>query len=111
MRLSSNLLAWPRRAIAAEWQGPPDLPRSLMVGWRLIAVRWVGALAVGPSLPLMHLLANRPVAAYVILFGALIYNATIRSYMQRRPEMFASGYVTTICDSILNISMVLVGGG
>src|SRR6266851_940912 len=111
MRSIQKLLSWLRRAIAAEWHGPADLPRSLTMEWRLIAVRWVGMLAVGPALPLMHLPPNRLLPAYAILVAAIIYNITVRTFMRRRPDLFANGYVTTVFDSLLNISMVLVGGG
>ena len=110
-RLTINPINWLRRAIAAEWHGPSDLPNSLTMEWRLIAVRWVGLLAVGPALPLMHLPTNRLVAAYAIIVAAVAYNVTVRWYMQRRADLFANGYLTTVCDSLLNISMVLVGGG
>ncbi len=110
-RSTNRLLTLPRRFIAAEWRGPVDLPGSLTIEWRLIFVRWVGVLAVGPALPLMHLPQGRLLAAYAILLGAIAYNLTIRRYIQRRPDIFANGYLTTLCDSLLNISMVLVGGG
>jgi signal transduction histidine kinase len=79
--------------------------------WRLIAVRWVGMLAVAPALPLMNLPTTRLVAACAILVAAAAYNVTVRWYMQRRPDLFANGYLTTVCDSLMNIAMVLVGGG
>jgi len=110
-RLTRTLFGWPRQVIAAEWQGPPDLPRGLTMEWRLIFVRWVGIVAVGPALPLLQLQANRAVAAYAILLFAIVYNATTRHFMTRRPEVFANGYLTTVLDSFLNITMVLVGGG
>jgi signal transduction histidine kinase len=109
--LTRNLLSWPRRAIAAEWQGPADLPRSLTMEWRLIFARWVGCLAVGPALPLMHLPTDRLVGSCAILFGAMVYNTIIRWYIQRRPDLFANGSLTTICDSLLSMMLVLVGGG
>jgi signal transduction histidine kinase len=109
--LTRNVLSWPRRAIAREWQGPADLPKSLTLEWRLIFVRWVGALAVGPALPLMHLPTGRLIAAIGILLGALVYNFAVRWYIPRRPDLFANGYLTTVGDSILNMTMVLVGGG
>jgi len=40
-------------------QYPFLLPRSLTIEWRLIACRWVGMLAVGPTLLLMHLPIER----------------------------------------------------
>jgi signal transduction histidine kinase len=110
-RLTTNPLTLLRRALAAEWHGPHDLPASLTIEWRLIAVRWVGLLAVTPALPLMHLPVIRLEAAYGIIVAALIYNVTVRWYMQRRADLFANGYLTTVCDALLNISMVLVGGG
>jgi signal transduction histidine kinase len=109
--ITRRVLSWPRRAIGAEWQGPPDLPQSLTMEWRLIFVRWVGVLAVGPALPLMHLPSTRAVAAAAILVGAIVYNCIVRWYIQRRPDLFANGYLTTVCDSFLNMAMVLAGGG
>jgi len=106
-----RLLDWPRRVIAAEWQGPADLPQSLTMEWRLIFVRWVGVLAVAPALPVMNLPTSRLIVACAILIGAIIYNSSVRWYIQRRPDLFASGYLTTVGDSFLNMSMVLVGGG
>jgi len=44
-------------------------------------------------------------------FFAAAYNISVRWYMQRRPELFANGYLTTFADFVLNTSMVLVGGG
>jgi signal transduction histidine kinase len=111
MRHLTRALPCPRRVIAAEWQGPSDLPRSLTIEWRLIAARWVGILAVGPALLFMRLPLERLIAAYGILAFAVAYNVLLRSYLARRPSLFASGYLTTAADSLLNISMVLTAGG
>ena len=111
MTYTPRVLLWLRRTVAAEWQGPADLPRSLTIEWRLIACRWVGMLAVGPALLLMHLPIERLVGAYVILLFGAAYNVTVRWYLQRQPALFANGYLTTAADTLLNISMVLVGGG
>ena len=111
MHYTPRLLPWLRRTVAAEWQGPADLSRSLTIEWRLIACRWVGMLAVGPALLLMHLPIERLVGAYVILLFGAAYNVTVRWYLQRQPALFANGYLTTAADSLLNISMLLVGGG
>ena len=111
MNYTPRVVLWLRRTVAAEWQGPADLPRSLTIEWRLIACRWVGMLAVGPALLLMHLPIERLVGAYVILLFGAAYNVTVRWYLQRQPALFANGYLTTAADTLLNISMVLVGGG
>jgi signal transduction histidine kinase len=110
-RLLSTPVAWLRRKIVAEWQGPPDLPRSLTLEWRLIALRWVGIFSITPVLPLLHLSPTRLTAAYAIILTATAYNITLRWLLVRRPRLFASGYLTTVADSLLNTSMVLVGGG
>ncbi len=111
LRHTRLLWAWLKRAIRAEWQGPADLPSSLTMEWRLIAARWVGILVVGPALPLLNLPLDHLAGAYAILVFATAYNVTIRLWMQRRPDLFASGYATTVCDSLLNIAMVCIGGG
>src|SRR5919204_3369042 len=111
MRHVNRVLPWLRRAVAAEWQGPADLPRSLTIEWRLIAARWVGILAVAPALFVMHLPVERLIAAYSILVFAVVYNVSLRWFLPRRPAAFANGYVTTAADSVLNISMVLTAGG
>jgi signal transduction histidine kinase len=111
LRHTTILFTWLKRAIRAEWHGPPDLPRSLTMEWRLIVARWVGILVVAPALLLLNLPLDHLAAAYAILVGATAYNLVIRWWMQRRPDLFASGYVTTVFDSLLNIAMVLIGGG
>src|SRR5689334_14825636 len=111
MRYTAQALTWLRRRIAAEWPGAPDLPRALTMEWRLVSVRWLGIVSVSPALFVMHLPQERMIAAATILFFATVYNIAIRSFMQRRPAMFASGYLTTVADSVMNTAMVLVGGG
>src|SRR6266849_6180273 len=111
LRHTRMLWVWLKRAIRAEWHGPTDLPSSLTMEWRLIAARWVGILVVGPALPFLNLPLDHLAAAYSILLFATAYNVVIRWWMQQRPDLFASGYVTTVCDSVLNIAMVSVGGG
>src|SRR5919202_3557963 len=59
-----------RRVLAAEWQGPADMPRALMLEWRLIMARWVGIIFVAPALPLLNMPGDRLFGAYPILAGA-----------------------------------------
>ena len=91
MKYTPRLLPWLRRAVASEWQGPADLPRSLTIEWRLIFCRWVGILAVAPALLLMHLPVERVFGAYLILLFSAAYNITVRWYLQRQPTLFANG--------------------
>ncbi len=106
-----HVLSWLRRSVAAEWQGPADLPRSLTLEWRLITLRWVGILSIAPVLPLLHLSTPRLLIAYAIILTATAYNLAVRWLLPRRSALFANGYLTTVADSILNTSMVLIGGG
>src|SRR5215216_3654311 len=89
-----------RRAIAAEWQGPSHLPKSLMLEWRLVVARWIGILCVAPALPLMHLSSERLAAAYAILIGGIAYNVAIRWVLHHKPDLFANGNITTAADTV-----------
>jgi hypothetical protein len=40
-----------------------------------------------------------------------VYNAWLQFLIPRRPQMLASGYVSTLGDGLLDIAMVAVGGG
>src|SRR5947209_20574501 len=91
MRQLALLLTWLRRTLASEWQGPPDLPRALTLEWKLVTVRWLGIVSVGPALLVMHLPADRLVAAFGILVFATVYNVTVRHYMWRKPSIFEIG--------------------
>ncbi len=106
-----RVITWLRRRIAAEWQGPPTLSRSLMLEWRIMAVRWIGIISIAPVLPLLHLSTPRLIAAYAIILAATAYNLAVRWFLTRRPSLFANGYLTTFADSLLNTVMVIVGGG
>jgi hypothetical protein len=61
-----------KRASRAEWLGPADLPQSLTMEWRLITVRWVGILVVGPALPFLDLPLNHLAGAFAILVFATV---------------------------------------
>jgi signal transduction histidine kinase len=60
---------------------------------------------------LAHLPTERLIAAYAVLFVASIYNAGLQHVMPRRPQWLANGYVSTLGDALLDIAMVIVGGG
>jgi signal transduction histidine kinase len=100
-----------RRRLDALWNGPADLPRDLRLEWRLVAVRWLGIACLAPVLLLANLPHERLLAAYLVLVVATVYNAGLRRIMPRQPQLLANGYVSTIGDALLDIAMVIVGGG
>src|SRR5260370_13381516 len=81
------------------WNGPEDLPRSLKLEWRFVAVRWLGIASLAPVLLLAHLPLERLVAAYLVLIVASIYNAGLQQIMPRRPQWLANGYIPTLGDA------------
>jgi signal transduction histidine kinase len=97
--------------LSSLWNGPADLPRNLKLEWRFVAVRWLGIASLAPILLLAHLPTERLIAAYAVLFVASVYNAGLQRVMPRRPQWLANGYVSTIGDALLDIAMVIVGGG
>jgi len=93
------------------WNGPEDLPRNLKLEWRFVAVRWLGIACLAPVLLLAHLPFERLVAAYLVLVVATIYNAGLQRVMPRRSHWLANGYLSTLGDGLLDVAMVIVGGG
>jgi signal transduction histidine kinase len=93
------------------WNGPDDLPRSLKLEWRFVAVRWLGIASLAPVLLLAHLPLDRLVEAYLVLIVASVYNAGLQQIMPRRPQWLANGYISTIGDALLDIAIIVVGGG
>jgi signal transduction histidine kinase len=93
------------------WNGPEDLPRNLKLEWRFVAVRWLGIASLAPVLLLAHLPLDRLVEAYLVLIVASVYNAGLQMIMPRRPQWLANGYISTLGDALLDIAMVIVGGG
>src|SRR5437868_6469594 len=93
------------------WNDPADLPRNLKLEWRFVAVRWLGIASLAPVLLLAHLPLERLIAAYLVLIVASIYNAGLQQLMPRRPQWLANGYISTIGDALLDIAIIVVGGG
>jgi signal transduction histidine kinase len=93
------------------WDGPDDLPRTLKLEWRFVAVRWLGIASLAPVLLLAHLPLERLAAAYAVVLVASVYNAGLQYIMPRRPQVLANGYISTLGDALLDIAMVIVGGG
>src|SRR5260370_6481596 len=93
------------------WTVPEAVPRSLKREWRFVAVRWVGIASLAPVLLLATLPLERLVAAYLVLIVASIYNAALQQIMPRRPQWLANGYISTLGDALLDIAIIVVGGG
>jgi signal transduction histidine kinase len=93
------------------WNGPDDLPRSLKLEWRFVAVRWLGIGLIAPVLLLLHLPPERLIAAYALLGIASAYNAVLEYMLPRRASWLANGYLSTIGDGLLNVALVVIGGG
>jgi len=93
------------------WDPPEDFPRELKLEWRLVAIRWASFIFIALGLPLANLNADRQYAIYVLLAVAAVYNGALQRLMPRKPDIFAKGYLTTLGDSLLTISMVFFGGG
>ena len=108
MRMAAQVLA---DRLHFFWNGPDDLPRNLKLEWRFVAVRWLGIAFLAPILPLAHLPFERLLAAYLVLIVASVYNAGLQHLMPRRPQWLANGYISTLGDALLDIAMVIVGGG
>ena len=103
-RLRSSWLGRP-------WSTTDDMPRAVKLEWRFVAIRWVGIICLLPGLPLFGLPNTQLAAAYGVLLMAALYNVVVQVLLRRRSKVFVSGYVTTICDGLLNVSMILVAGG
>src|SRR5215467_8909907 len=96
---SVDALAGLSRWLDQVWNGPSELPRSLRLEWRLVAVRWMGILGLAPVLLLAHLPQDRLIAAYTVLAVATAYNAVLRRIMPRHPNWLVNGYISTIGDA------------
>jgi hypothetical protein len=93
------------------WNGPSDLPRALSLEWRFVAVRWLGIAFVAPGVLLANLPGDRLLMVYAVIAVAAVYNAWLQFLIPRRPQLLASGYVSTLGDGLLDIALVAVGGG
>jgi diguanylate cyclase (GGDEF)-like protein len=100
-----------RSVLTYAWAGPPRLPASLQTEWRLVIMRWLGIALVLPSLHLLNLPAERLNIGYVILAVAGFYNLVVQSLLRRQSPLLLRGYTTTLGDALLNVAMVLIGGG
>ncbi len=99
------------RRIRRVWTGDPGLPPSLDLEQRFMALRYLCMLCLAPMLPLLNLSPTRLAAAYALLLLAALYNASIQLLLRRHSLWLLRGYVTTIGDGLLIITMVMIGGG
>lgn len=93
------------------WNCPADVPRSLETEWRLVIIRWVGIVLMLAALPVIELPSDRALPAYGLLAIAGVYNFLIQVMVRRRPGLFTYGYLTTLCDGLLNVGMLTLAGG
>ncbi|HUX86106.1 MAG TPA: HAMP domain-containing sensor histidine kinase [Chloroflexota bacterium] len=100
-----------KRALAYQWGGPPDLPQSLKLEWRFVGIRWLGIIFITPGLFLANFSHEQLLKAYLVILFAAVYNLGVHWAIQRHPTLIASGYVTTLLDGLLNIALIMVGGG
>ncbi len=93
------------------WNGPENLPQSLRMEWRFVAIRWLGILIIAPSLWLFGLSQTQLTGAYLTLALAAGYNLILQINLKKNSSFVVSGYFPTIFDALLNIAMVIVAGG
>jgi signal transduction histidine kinase len=93
------------------WNGPPELPGTLRLEWRFVAVRWLGGALVAPALLMAHLPDERLLAAYAVLCVAGVYNLALRYLILTRPAWLGGGYVASVGDGVLALAMLQIGGG
>jgi diguanylate cyclase (GGDEF)-like protein len=90
---------------------PAQLTGALEIEWRLVPIRWLGILLVTPGVWLLHLPSEQLIAAYLVLAAAAAYNGFIQVVLPRRPDVFRSGYLTTLGDGMLNVAMISFADG
>ena len=90
---------------------PAQLTGPLEIEWHLVWVRYLGIVFVAPSVWLLHLSPGQLVAAHAVLVAGAVYNRFIQVNLPRRPALFASGYLTTVGDALLDVAMIILGGG
>ncbi|MFZ1753244.1 MAG: ATP-binding protein [Caldilineaceae bacterium] len=91
--------------------GRPGLSPHLRLEQRFVLVRWIGLIVMTPALLLFDLVPVRIYAAYAILVIAAIYNFQVQRLIESESSRLDNGYITTIGDGILSISIILIGGG
>ncbi len=93
------------------WMGRPGLSPHLRLEQRFVMVRWIGLIVMTPALLLFDLSPGRLTAAYTVLAIAALYNFGVQKLMENDSPRLDNGYITTIGDGILSISIILIGGG
>lgn len=93
------------------WEGSTELSPALRLEQRFAFVRWIGIFVLVPTLPFFDLSMQRMWTAYGILLMATVYNLWIQILIKQKSSKLHSGYITTIGDGILSISMIIAGGG
>lgn len=100
-----------RHRLARAWSGPPGISFEDRLEWRFTIVRFSGILWLAPSLLLFGFPRQRLLFSYGLLTIILIWNLGLQSLLRRRSSWLKHGYLTTIGDAVLCITMVILGGG
>jgi signal transduction histidine kinase len=93
------------------WHGPADLPRGLRIERQLVGNRYLACAFLLPTLPLMQLAPWQLWIGYTLVCIAVAYNFGVQVLIRQRSPWLNHGYVTSVGDSLLALSMVLIGGG
>lgn len=99
------------RSVSYLWGGPLTLPRKLRLEWRFVAIRWVGILIMAPTLSQLTLTEQQLSGGYIVLGVTAIYNLALQILLAKRSKYFLSGYLTTVCDGLLDIAMIVLANG
>jgi len=109
--LNSGRLKWASLLLAIAWEGPSHLSQSMRMEWRFVSIRWLGILILTPSLPFVGLGHEAQLMALGVIGAATIYNLSVQIMLLRRSTLFDTGYVTTVCDGLLDLALMSFVGG
>lgn len=106
-----DLLNFLRAFLRDLWMGRSDLSPHLRLEQRFVVVRWIGLIVMTPALLLFELPPSRLIAAYCVLVIAAVYNFQVQRLIMCASSRLRNGYITTIGDGVLSISIIMIGGG
>lgn len=108
---SGSRFKWASLLLAFAWEGPSHLSQSMRMEWRFVSIRWLGILILTPSLPFVGLSHKAQIMALGVIAAAAIYNLVVQIMLWRGSTLFNTGYVTTVCDGLLDLALMSFVGG